>query len=366
MISQMMSRKLRWISYPTAIALSSAVLAPAASAQCNWVAAPTAYKTFTIWSGVAIQDSLNRFANPGGVLSGMWTVPNITAATYPKGRCDGTTAQKVAQWIGYDGTGGLPILQAGTSENVTCSLGVDGKITNFQVTYSTFWQWPGPAPTFFTLPFALPGNVIELFILYCDAPNVLWCQSEEVGNPPSQTPVAVLIWDGWSAIPPPGGNGTFLGALEQYIYPNNGTPPLVGNTAEWIVEDPPAIVNGKPEGNIMADYGKVDFSNNNFVVVTDNNWSNVNSYGLAGVTLTPGGYLNSDPSCWVVGFSPLQFSYYNFLLQPGLPNYPPGVSISVAQTTPLSSWNFGYPFQLDFTYCGPGSGIPCPKPVPNP
>ena len=162
----MIGRKLRWISYPAAFVLGSAVLAPPAGAGCGAVNAYTSKINYSIWSGVIIQDALKRFANPNDAgLYGQWTVPTFTAANYPAGRCDGKD-QKVAQWTGYDGTGGLAILQAGTYENVRCSLGENATIKNFQATYQPFWQWAGN-PHYFTLPFSLPGNVIRVNISYC-------------------------------------------------------------------------------------------------------------------------------------------------------------------------------------------------------
>lgn len=351
---RMISQRFCWIYYPAAIALSSVVLASAAGAcsSSTFTAATAQYKLNNIWSGVVIQDVLNRFANPENNLNGYWTVPNFTAATYPKGLCDGKD-HKVAQWIGWDGTGGLQILQAGIFENVTCTLDENSQIANFQATYQPFWQWGG-SPHYFSLPFALPGTMIGLGMQYCLPSPANNYECLEGSAPPSQSPTVTLDW---------GDNNDGTNYV-LYINPDGGNP-LVGNTAEWIVEDPPAVVGGNGVQNLMADYGKTDFSDT-AVGVTDASWNCTVSCGYNKVGLYAGGYGNpDDSSCWPSGFSPLQFTYYNISLAPGRPSYLPGQVISAAnpgQATYVSNGGGYFIDPLDFAYCGPG----IPGPIPGP
>jgi len=189
-------------------------------------AGPAANSTSGNWSGAAV------FGLAAGdsykSVSASWTVPNAyppDSAKLPSGDwVDGTYL--CVSWVGIDGWGSGDVLQAGTGTQCVVSL---GKITS-QSAFAWYEWYPFSWVTFDS--FAVqPGDTV----------NCLVCCPDGAGGT-----------TGWAFL-----HNTSTGQYTNVAIvapPATATTPattLVGNCAEWIMEDP--SVGGAPAP--FPDYG---------------------------------------------------------------------------------------------------------------
>ena len=189
------------------------------------------FETSTNWCGGYVsrplfQVYLNRQIEPLRVVAGRWTVPSVSLpnAAYVSGRpVDGTYIAAV--WVGIDGWKGTSdVFQAGTNSTITVT---GGKITG--INYYAWTEW-----------FGFPWSVQSLTVTPGDLISCIVCAPFENNHG-----TAIL---------------NNLTTNESAIYgidaPSNTT--LIGNVAEWIVEDP-SISSTKLYP--FANFGQVVFTN---------------------------------------------------------------------------------------------------------
>jgi len=160
-------------------------------------------ETSTNWSGAYVKRAASE---PIMTVSGEWTVPGVNPPTLPGGGLkDGTYLALV--WVGIDGTSGsTDVLQAGTGSQCVVS---GGKFTS-----TVFFAWT----EWFSLPWV---QVTNLAISVGDRITCTVCA-------PFQNNHGVALFN----------NLTTAQTASVGIDPPAGGTTLVGNVAEWIVEDP--------------------------------------------------------------------------------------------------------------------------------
>jgi hypothetical protein len=160
-------------------------------------------QTSGVWSGAYVQRAASE---PIVTVSGEWTVPGVNPPTQPSGGLkDGTYL--CLTWVGIDGTSGSnDVLQAGTGSQCVVS---GGKFTS-----TRFFAWT----EWFTSPWV---EVTSLAISVGDRITCTVCA-------PFQNTHGVALFN----------NLTTAQTATIGIDPPAGGTSLVGNVAEWIVEDP--------------------------------------------------------------------------------------------------------------------------------
>jgi hypothetical protein len=168
------------------------------------------------WSGgVVLAPTGQSFCG----VTAQWTVPNI----YPTNETDEFW---IGSWIGldgYTGEGATELLQAGIGQDVYWTGSA------FHHDINLWWEW-------------IPGNSVPITGVPISPGDLVMIAIYTSGKGSTAATVAVT-------------NVTNGSSTSVPVVAPSGTT-LVGNSAEWIVEEPLAF----PGGNTLPDYGEVYFS----------------------------------------------------------------------------------------------------------
>jgi hypothetical protein len=219
------------------VASSGALRANCIASRLQPLSASVKISPSRIWSGYLAQDTSGRGFAAGGSAYGELTVPDLRRRRDPilAARCRGRLPHTAAAWVGYGGFGTADLAQLGISFDLVCKTSHARQVVIPQ--YAAWYQYSDGAGTKvgpeFLGPSRFPvaaGDNIKLAIHIAVAP---------------------------------GGSTVFeFGNLSRRverlrIAVRNYRPKAA--TVEWIVENYPLYLHGKPVPAPMSEYGTLYF-----------------------------------------------------------------------------------------------------------